>query len=131
MLAQNFKTTADLGITDAEIEALIKVLGMLERGELKRAKTTKEKGTNLFHMGEWGYGCGTPACIGGYVALLTCQDQAEYVQFLHSGPLHDLYWGPIHGKVSVEQAAIAQPAMRTGTKPWLNRRVSTRKRTDF
>jgi hypothetical protein len=31
MLAQNFKTAADLGIKDIDLDALIKVLGMLER----------------------------------------------------------------------------------------------------
>ena len=33
MLAQNFKTPADLEITDIVFEALVKVLGMLERQE--------------------------------------------------------------------------------------------------
>lgn len=36
MLAQNFKTAADLDLADAEFEALVKVLGMLERGEIKQ-----------------------------------------------------------------------------------------------
>jgi hypothetical protein len=34
MLAQNFKTAAELDLSDAEIKALVKVLGILERGEL-------------------------------------------------------------------------------------------------
>jgi hypothetical protein len=37
MLAQNFKTPAALGISDAEFEALVKALGMLEREEIKEA----------------------------------------------------------------------------------------------
>lgn len=35
MLAQNFKTPADLDLPNPEFEALVKVLGMLERGEIK------------------------------------------------------------------------------------------------
>lgn len=32
MLAQNFKTPADLDLSDKEFASLVKVLGMLERG---------------------------------------------------------------------------------------------------
>jgi hypothetical protein len=35
MLAPNFKTAKELGLTDAQHSALINVLGMLERGELR------------------------------------------------------------------------------------------------
>lgn len=62
MLAQNFKTAADLGLKDVELEALIKVLGMLERGELSR------KGAQVINMGWW-FGqneCGTVGCIAGW-----------------------------------------------------------------
>lgn len=34
MLAQNFMTAVELRITDAEQDALVRVLGMLERGEI-------------------------------------------------------------------------------------------------
>lgn len=34
MLAQNFKTPADLKIDDDDFEALVKVLGMFERAEV-------------------------------------------------------------------------------------------------
>ncbi len=65
MLAQNFKTAADLGISDKEFEALRKVLGMFERGEI-----TPEH----FDMGNWK--CGTTYCIGGWaekIAGESCQ----------------------------------------------------------
>lgn len=58
MLAQNFKAAATLGISDVEFEALVKVLGMLERGEITR---------KMFTMADYGNPeCGTPACILGW-----------------------------------------------------------------
>jgi hypothetical protein len=66
MLANNFMTAVDLGISEIELRSLVKVLGMLERGEIPREK---------FHMGTtgrvdwWGYPemeCETPACICGW-----------------------------------------------------------------
>lgn len=41
MLAQNFKTPADLGITDVEFDALYKVLGILERSEVPHVPVTR------------------------------------------------------------------------------------------
>lgn len=58
MLAQNFKTPADLQISDAEFEALVKVLGMLERGEIEQ----RDFAMNIIGNPE----CGTPACLCGW-----------------------------------------------------------------
>lgn len=58
MLANNFRTATDLGISDIEFESLVKVLGMLERGEIKERQ---------LHMHQVGSPeCGTPACILGW-----------------------------------------------------------------
>lgn len=69
MLAQNFKTAIELGLSEIEHTSLIKVLGMLERGEIPR---------ELFNMNTTGGGiegkwwttpsmeCGSPACICGW-----------------------------------------------------------------
>jgi hypothetical protein len=57
MLAQNFKTAADLGISEIEHDALRKVLGMLERQEISPRQFTMER---VIHR------CGTPACICGW-----------------------------------------------------------------
>jgi hypothetical protein len=58
MLAQNFKAPTDLGISDAEFDALVKVLGMLERGEIEQSR---------FCMGSLSLPtCRTPACIRGW-----------------------------------------------------------------
>lgn len=56
MLAQNFKTPTDLGISDKEFDALVNVLGMLERCEIKE---------EYFSMGKV-KNCGSPSCILGW-----------------------------------------------------------------
>ena len=55
MLAQNFKTAAELGISERLRRALATELGMLERGEISRLE---------FDMREWN--CGTACCFGGW-----------------------------------------------------------------
>lgn len=88
MLAQNFKTASDLGISDAELDALIKVLGMLERGDIthvphvERENLQPDHGTEPigFNITKF-YGqadCGTVCCICGW---------AEYVGRLEPGSL--------------------------------------------
>ena len=57
MLAQNFKTAKELGLAEVEVEALISVLRMLERGDIAREQ---------FHMGHFRHECKTPACICGW-----------------------------------------------------------------
>lgn len=71
MLAQNFMTPADLGITDILFESLVKVLGMLERGELKHTPVTMPI-PNGFNMADrWIHDdCGTACCIMGWCDLV-------------------------------------------------------------
>ena len=57
MLAQNFKTAKELGLAQVEVEALVIVLRMLERGDITREQ---------FHMGRFRHECRTPACICGW-----------------------------------------------------------------
>ena len=62
MLAQNFKTPVDLDMTEAEFDALLKVLGMLEREEIP---------AHLFKMADIGApDCGTPGCIMGWARTI-------------------------------------------------------------
>lgn len=79
MLAQNFKTAEELGIEQKHLDALVKVLGLLERGELKhtnweeaRTGTGQLKFTGHFNMNAWAANaeCGTIACIGGTAELI-------------------------------------------------------------
>jgi hypothetical protein len=57
VLAQNFKTATELGLAEIEVEALVTVLRMLERGDIAREQ---------FHMGRFRHECKTPACICGW-----------------------------------------------------------------
>jgi hypothetical protein len=130
MLAQNFKTPADLGLSDIEFESLIAVLGMLERGELKhvpvmnRGQPSHSKGlTGHFNMDVvvQDEDCGTVACILGTCRLLNGQDLFPMV-------------GPREGKIgrlfypeetfdwtviTPEQAALAlRNYLSTGDARW-------------
>lgn len=64
MLARNFKTPADLGISNAEFEALAKVLGMLERGDIP------EREFNMARI-RGKTSCGTVACICGWASIVS------------------------------------------------------------
>ncbi|MPZ38756.1 MAG: hypothetical protein GEU95_11950 [Rhizobiales bacterium] len=57
MLANNFMTPLALGISDIEFDALVKVLGMLERGEISDEQ---------FTMRRVQHPCRTPACLCGW-----------------------------------------------------------------
>lgn len=68
MLAQNFMTAPDLKIRDDERDALVKVLGMLERAELVYMPLLEPFGPNGFNMTwvrNWTK-CGTVCCIKGW-----------------------------------------------------------------
>ncbi len=69
MLARNFLTPTELDISDKQFNALLQVLGMLERGELKMhhnwRKRKREPNTKYFDMGKWPERhCGSVGCIG-------------------------------------------------------------------
>jgi hypothetical protein len=57
MLANNFMTPSALGISEVEFESLVKVLGMLERGEVPE---------DQFTMRRVQHPCRTPACLCGW-----------------------------------------------------------------
>jgi len=61
-MPENFKTPADLGISDVEFESLVKVLGMLEREEIE---------PNQFDMSTVMDKCGTPACLCGWANFIS------------------------------------------------------------
>lgn len=91
MLAQNFKTPADLEISDIEFESLVKVLGMLERGDLVYGKhpiAKQFRGANEFNMAatlnqhQDGPHCGTVACICGWAHVVS--DRRAFAQFFSS-----------------------------------------------
>lgn len=81
MLMQNFKSAIDLGITDAQKDALAKTLVLLETGKLKHEVPSSRASSYLpglpftghFNMTAWGSPdpmCGTIACIGGTAEMV-------------------------------------------------------------
>ena len=84
MLAQNFKSPTDLRINDAEFEALVKVLGILERLEVKgipnSARALRDQETieapTLFSMmlTRARMDCGTSCCILGFARHVGGED---------------------------------------------------------
>lgn len=75
MLKPNFMSAADLGIDQVERDALISVLGMLERKEFVHGKhpaaTIPNRGRNEFNMSAIleEHGCGTIACLMGWAHI--------------------------------------------------------------
>lgn len=119
MLAQNFQTAAALGITAPELDALIKVLGMLEREEATFARRTDLHSIALtspvsFHMAITAQrnDCGTIACIGGWAAYFMKADPNDYVFHRRSPRLSQLYWPPSELVDSITPV-IAAVALRT------------------
>jgi len=127
VLAQNFKTAAELGIPEVIHEGLIKVLGMMERGELRHVPNVNdfkrvgagEKLSGLFNMSCWSvnYDCGTVCCIGGTINLLygiNCDDLSYYDgkngNSAGSVALRELFYPPYktdYDDITVDQAARA------------------------
>ncbi len=119
MLAQSFMTHTELGVTAEEHTALIKVLGMLERGELVH-DPFGDRVPNGFCMVTWGASCGTTACIGGWVAALNEVSQIEYVNISRSGNLRDLYWpsGNAYDATPAQAAFALRSFLSTGKPNW-------------
>ncbi len=139
MLAQNFKTAADLGISDAQFEGLIKTMGVLERGELTHVPIVKDwyrvhvnsdpaKFDALFNMDNV-YSvadCGSAACIAGTCDLLFKTDFAPLGNLNFDLPesLIDLFCPPSIDdtkwtKITTDQAAHAlRNYLTTGDSDW-------------
>lgn len=123
MLSQNFLTPEQLDLTQEQRDALMKVLGMLERGEIQHRAVTVARhrdhvgGLRYFNMTEWS--CGTVACIGGW---------AEHVggvsmHYNRNIELHMLFFPHAiprpWGAITTEQAAAAlRNYLTTGRADW-------------
>lgn len=112
MLAQNFKTPMALDIQDWEFEALLKVLGMLERGELRHVEPgcsiSSYQFSGQFNMALWvaDNDCGTVACIGGTASLIA----GRKIRSRETPGLCGLFYPCLKtdwAKITTEQAAIA------------------------
>ena len=96
MLANSFMTPSALGISDVEFDALVKVLGMLERSEIT---------DDQFTMRRVQHPCRTPACLCGW---------ANYVS---AGQAFPLYAKP---GLTVFSDATYAPRWRDMPRPLLN-----------
>jgi hypothetical protein len=128
MLAQNFKTPADLEISDQEFSALITVLGMLDREELLLSPDYRPGVPNAFNMNFAGmqHDCGSAACIGGWVArLANLGSGSNYVGSSRHRPVGRLYWPrALSGRKSWQNITVPQAAaalrsfLTTGHPRW-------------
>ncbi len=130
-LPTTYKTAEELKISEKEHTALQQVMQMLESGEIAErdlyqhlVHQTKPK---VLHMGSTrcSTACGTAACIGGWVAILTDEENIdEYVwgqNWLNNprAPLHNLYWQHTRGRTTTAQAAQAiKNFLTTGDPNW-------------
>jgi hypothetical protein len=127
MLAQNFKTPADLGISDREFGALTKVLGMLERGEVRHAPidfhpSWRDDGNyyegmkfqGLFNMGSFAASspCGTACCIAGTCDMLFGTEFSKRFSKGEKRPaLHELFASEEMGSRELSDIRPAQAAI--------------------
>jgi hypothetical protein len=135
MLAQNFMSADQLHVTREEHAALVTVLYMLEREELKsivfgiNINDRVLQGKCFSMNNTWVKGkCGSAGCIGGWVAdVMGVSDKNKYVDSYWSYvairqlPLADLYWNAkaIQSKVSSDQGAAAlRNFLTTGKAQW-------------
>ncbi len=115
MLAQNFMTSTELNINDDLLSALIKVLGQLEREELKHVDGFNEQEGDGFNMNWWHeiHSCGTVCCIGGCAErhmghIIDYPYQTERLAMLfHPGKEFGAKDWPDYDDITVPQAATA------------------------
>ncbi len=123
MLAQNFLSAEELGLEGREHQALVAVLGKLERGELRHVgrfydrPKTETKDAIWFDMRWWNeeVDCGTVHCIGGAAdAILGNEVMDSRSELLANGgdsSLHQLFYPEHFGTnlrdITAEQAAAA------------------------
>lgn len=142
MLAQSFLRPEALGISEKEHRALVKVLGMLDRGELKFGKGyrraalfsevfARPKKPQAFQMALVASEteCGTACCIIGWARILS-KDERMFARRL-SSELKDLCgldsgecpsparWNYGNANIEPAQAAIAlRNYLTTGEPRW-------------
>lgn len=136
MLANNFKTAADLGLSEKEFRALVTVLGMLDRGEIAyspRGEATDRLGGaapigfNMWHF----FGkteCGTICCICGWAEYVGNLRPESLIKKRFDTPqLNELFDPPslesvpvgVCDKITTAQAAHAlRNYLTTGEARW-------------
>ncbi len=126
MLARSFLTAADLKLSHGEVEALIGVLHMLERGELvdtKRGESTVPNGFCMSTVSDE-KDCGTAACLMGWAQFISKSDKVFDVVFCGDRYPQSMYELFMFGDsrrhaVKGEQAARAlSNYLTTGDAKW-------------
>ncbi len=117
MLAQNFKTPADLKVTDAEFDAFLKTLGLLEREEGKLDMARLPCGADSE--------CQTPCCIAGWAGRFL----GKSIDLNHrTTALQELFFmrsvGGYWQGVTTSQGAIALRSYLTHGEPRWNEALS-------
>ena len=131
MLMQNFKSAADLDLSEGQRDALVKTLNFMECGTIKHISLDNvaladddqtQVFTGLFNLSVWvdsDYRCGTVGCIGGTAELISGVSFADWEnkprlqQLFNPRLIHDF------DSVTVEQAAKAlRGFLTTGTADW-------------
>src|SRR5258708_1037630 len=99
MLAQSFLSADELQITEAQKDALIKTLVLMETGKLTYVEIGdgfyQDTGTftGQFNMLHWNsaHDCGTVACIGGTAEMIGGVSFTETLGNRDNGPLYQLF----------------------------------------
>lgn len=122
MLASNFKTAEELGLVPEALQALIKVLGLLERGEVTWTPYNKPR-KNGFNMAPvWmENSCGTVGCIAGWVMHLQpgFESWEKFSSKPHDPSLEKLFCPNERFERTVEEAAHAlRTYLVTGEPEW-------------
>lgn len=147
MLARSFLSAADLGIADVEQQALVKVLDMLELGELVHGKyplARMFRGSNEFNMAvtlDESSECGSIGCLCGWAHLAsgrkafveifssTAENEERNVYALPTGLRKLFRFGTQAGAlfdIQPEQAAAAlRNYLTTGEANWAEAMATT------
>lgn len=129
MLAQSFKSAADLGITEPQRDALRKTLVLLETGKLRHVplkywddlEPMARTFTGHFNMNYWGnhHACGTVACIGGTASIVGNVEFADMPRALddlfYPNALNSTAWADI---TTAQAATALRSYLTTGNANW-------------
>jgi hypothetical protein len=134
MLMQNFKTAADLGISEPQKEALIKTLVLLEteklvhipvRDDLEIDFSAAESFSGKFNMNSWSHTyerCGTICCIGGTAELIGAVEFEDTTKY--GTKLYNLFYPDAGDELNWDSITTAQAAtalrsyLTTGDARW-------------
>lgn len=125
MLAQNFKTATDLGLSDIEFESLVKVLRMLECGDIKPHQFAMFTTGDMDWWNDQRLECGTPACICGWARHISGSKPFRKNMDNYPVGLQSLFCmgsksegGPIDYHSTEEAALGLRNYLRTGHPCW-------------